>query len=120
VRPQDSEAPIATLSGGNQQKVVIGRWLRVGLRLLILEEPTASVDIGAKAAVYRLLDDGLAAGLAVLLISTDFEEVAGVCRRALVFVRGSVTAELSGRDLTVAGLTRAASAMPLSGTATHP
>lgn len=99
---------------------MIGRWLRVGLRLLILEEPTASVDIGAKAAVYRLLDDGLAAGLAVLLISTDFEEVAGVCRRALVFVRGSVTAELSGPDLTVAGLTRAASAMPLSGTATHP
>jgi ribose transport system ATP-binding protein len=120
VQPRDSEAPIATLSGGNQQKVVIGRWLPVGPRLLILEEPTASVDIGAKAAVYRLLDDGLAAGLAVLLISTDFEEVAGVCRRALVFVRGSVTAELSGRDLTVAGLTRAASAMPLSGTATHP
>ncbi|MFF7927446.1 sugar ABC transporter ATP-binding protein [Streptomyces mirabilis] len=120
VRPHDGEAPLATLSGGNQQKVVIGRWLRVGLRLLILEEPTASVDIGAKAAVYRLLDDGLAAGLAVLLISTDFEEVAGVCRRVLVFVRGSVTAELSGPDLTVAGLTRAASAMSLSGTATHP
>ncbi|MGW0826193.1 sugar ABC transporter ATP-binding protein [Streptomyces sp. NPDC002845] len=124
VRPRDSEAPIATLSGGNQQKVMIGRWLRVGLRLLILEEPTASVDIGAKAAVYRLLDEALAAGLAVLLISTDFEEVAGVCRRALVFVRGTVTAELSGAALTVAGLTRAASAtspsgMPPSGTATN-
>ncbi|MDX3225174.1 sugar ABC transporter ATP-binding protein [Streptomyces sp. ME19-01-6] len=120
VRPRDSEAPIATLSGGNQQKVVIGRWLRAGLRLLILEEPTASVDIGAKAAIHRLLDEALTAGLAVLLISTDFEEVAGVCRRALVFVRGSVTTELSGPDLTVAGLTRAASAMPPSGTATNP
>jgi len=120
VRPRDSEAPIATLSGGNQQKVMIGRWLRVGLRLLILEEPTASVDIGAKAAVYRLLDEALAAGLAVLLISTDFEEVAGVCRRALVFVRGAVTAELSGPALTVAGLTRAASALPHPGTATNP
>ncbi|MGW0885921.1 sugar ABC transporter ATP-binding protein [Streptomyces sp. NPDC002671] len=119
VRPRDSEAPIATLSGGNQQKVVIGRWLRVRLRLLILEEPTASVDVGAKAAVHRLLDEALAAGLAVLLISTDFEEVAGVCRRALVFVRGAVTAELSGPALTVAGLTRAASAMPPSGTATN-
>ncbi|MFI2760602.1 sugar ABC transporter ATP-binding protein [Streptomyces echinatus] len=118
VRPRDTEAPIGTLSGGNQQKVMIGRWLRVGLRLLILEEPTASVDIGAKAAVYRLLDEALAAGLAVLLVSTDFEEVAGVCRRALVFVRGSVTAELSGPALTVAGLTRAASAIPPSGTAT--
>jgi ribose transport system ATP-binding protein len=120
VRPRDSEAPIATLSGGNQQKVMIGRWLRVGLRLLILEEPTASVDIGAKAAIHRLLDEALAAGLAVFLISTDFEEVAGVCRRALVFVRGAVTAELSGPALTVTGLTRAASAMPPSGTATNP
>jgi ribose transport system ATP-binding protein len=118
VQPRDTEAPLATLSGGNQQKVLIGRWLRVDLRLLILEEPTASVDIGAKAAVYRLLDEALAAGLAVLLVSTDFEEVADVCRRALVFVRGSVTAELSGAGLTVAGLTRAASALPASGTAT--
>jgi ribose transport system ATP-binding protein len=120
VRPPDSEAPIGTLSGGNQQKVMIGRWLRTGLRLLILEDPTASVDIGAKAAVYRLLDQALAAGLAVLLISTDFEEVAGVCRRALVFVRGSATAELSGPGLTVTGLTRAASAMPPAGSAAHP
>lgn len=120
VRPRDSEAPIATLSGGNQQKVMIGRWLRVGLRLLILEEPTASVDVGAKAAVHRLLDEALAGGLAVLLISTDFQEVVDVCRRALVFARGSVTAELSGPALTVFGLTRAASAMPPSGTASNP
>lgn len=118
VRPRDTEAPIAVLSGGNQQKVMIGRWLRVGLRLLILEEPTASVDIGAKAAIHRLLDQALAEGLAVLLVSTDFEEIAGVCRRTLVFVRGSVTAELSGAALTVAELTRAASAMPPSGTGT--
>ncbi|GAA3824832.1 sugar ABC transporter ATP-binding protein [Streptomyces phyllanthi] len=117
VRPRDSEAPIATLSGGNQQKVMIGRWLRAGPRLLILEEPTASVDVGAKAAIHRLLDEALSSGLAVLLLSTDFEEVAGVCGRALVFVRGTVTAELSGTALTVAGLTRAASALPPSVTA---
>ncbi|GHH17892.1 sugar ABC transporter ATP-binding protein [Streptomyces lanatus] len=119
VRPRDTEAAIATLSGGNQQKVMIGRWLRVGLRLLVLEEPTASVDVGAKAAIHRLLDEALAAGLAVLLVSTDFEEVADVCRRALVFVRGSVTAELSGPSLTVAELTRAASTPPPAGTATE-
>ncbi|KUO07884.1 sugar ABC transporter ATP-binding protein [Streptomyces sp. DSM 15324] len=112
VRPHDTEAPLATLSGGNQQKVVIGRWLSADLRLLILEEPTASVDIGAKAAVHRLLDEALAAGLAVLLISTDFDEVVSVCRRALVLVRGAVTAELSGAALTAAALTRAASAVP--------
>ncbi|UJV45264.1 sugar ABC transporter ATP-binding protein [Streptomyces sp. AMCC400023] len=120
VRPRDSERTIATLSGGNQQKVMIGRWLRTGLRLLILEEPTASVDVGAKAAIHRLLDEARGEGLALLLISTDFEEVTGVCGRALVFVRGAVTAEPSGPALTVAGLTRAASAMPPSGTATHP
>ncbi|MFJ8630750.1 sugar ABC transporter ATP-binding protein [Streptomyces sp. NPDC093568] len=118
VRPPDSEAPVAVLSGGNQQKVMVGRWLRVDLRLLVLEEPTASVDVGAKAAIHRLLDEALAAGLAVLLISTDFEEVAGLCRRALVFVRGTVTTELSGTSLTVAGLTRAASAVPPADPAT--
>ncbi|WDT53113.1 sugar ABC transporter ATP-binding protein [Streptomyces sp. G7(2002)] len=111
VFPRDSEAPIATLSGGNQQKVMVGRWLRIHRSLLILEEPTAGVDIGAKTAVYRLLQEALAEGLAVLLISTDFEEVAQVCHRALVFVRGAVTEELSGKALTVAGLAHASSAM---------
>ncbi|MEU1181892.1 ATP-binding cassette domain-containing protein [Streptomyces sp. NPDC005820] len=120
VSPHDTEAPLATLSGGNQQKVMIGRWLRADLRLLILEEPTASVDIGAKAAVHHLLDEALATGLAVLLISTDFDEVADVCRRALVLVRGAVTAELSGTALTVAELTRAASAVPPPRTGTGP
>ncbi|WP_328980049.1 sugar ABC transporter ATP-binding protein [Streptomyces canus] len=120
VRPADSEAPIAILSGGNQQKIMIGRWLRLSRRVVILEEPTAGVDVGAKAEIYRLLDDALAEGLAVLLISTDFEEVADVCHRALVFVRGHVTAELSGDALTVTELTHAASAMPaLTGTGNH-
>ncbi|MFD4866629.1 sugar ABC transporter ATP-binding protein [Streptomyces sp. NPDC058412] len=119
VHPRDSEVPIATLSGGNQQKVMVGRWLRGNLRLLVLEEPTASVDVGAKAVIHRLLDDALASGLAVLLISTDFEEVADVCHRALVFVRGTVSAELTGAALTVTELTRTASAMPpITGTAT--
>lgn len=112
VRPRDSEVPIATLSGGNQQKVMVGRPLRGKLRLLILEEPTAGVDVGAKAAIHRLLDEALAAGLAVLLISTDFEEVADVCHRALVFGRGSVVAELAGETLSVTELTRTASALP--------
>ncbi|WP_405526948.1 sugar ABC transporter ATP-binding protein [Streptomyces avidinii] len=119
VHPRRSEVPIATLSGGNQQKVMVGRWLRGHLRLLVLEEPTAGVDVGAKATIHRLLDDALDSGLGVLLISTDFEEVADVCHRALVFVRGSVSTELSGASLTVAELTRTASAMPaITGTAT--
>ncbi|GHE28970.1 sugar ABC transporter ATP-binding protein [Streptomyces vinaceus] len=112
VLPRDSEVPIATLSGGNQQKVMVGRPLRGRPRLLILEEPTAGVDVGAKASIHRLLDEALAGGLAVLLISTDFEEVADVCHRALVFGRGRVVAELAGGALSVSELTRTASAMP--------
>jgi ribose transport system ATP-binding protein len=112
VHPRNGEAPIATLSGGNQQKVMVGRCLRVTRRLLILEEPTAGVDVGAKAEIYRLLDAALAAGLAVVLISTDFQEVIDVCHRVLVFVRGTVVAELTGEALTVTALTHAASAMP--------
>lgn len=70
------------------------------------------MDVGAKASIHRLLDEALAAGLAVLLISTDFEEVAEVCHRALVFGRGSVVAELTGEALSVTELTRTASALP--------
>jgi ribose transport system ATP-binding protein len=118
IRPRNCEAVIATLSGGNQQKIMIGRWLRVHRRLLILEEPTAGVDVGAKAEIYRLLDSALTTGLAVLLISTDMEEVANVCHRALVFVRGTATAELTGNALNVTALTHTASAVPaLTGTA---
>ena len=80
--------PIEALSGGNQQKVIVGRWLRIGGRVLIAEDPTAGVDVGAKAEVYRLLDEALATGLSVIVVSTDFEEVARLCHRALVFSRG--------------------------------
>ncbi|UXY24735.1 sugar ABC transporter ATP-binding protein [Streptomyces cynarae] len=120
VRPLDTEARIDTLSGGNQQRVMVGRWLGLGRRLLILEEPTAGIDVGAKAAIHRLLDEAPAAGAAVLLCSTDFEEVADVCHRALVFVGGTVAAELTGAALTVPELTRTASAVPgITGTATE-
>ncbi|MEW2414482.1 sugar ABC transporter ATP-binding protein [Streptomyces sp. NPDC046866] len=120
VHPRNSEVPIAGLSGGNQQKVVVGRWLRGRLRLLVLEEPTASVDVGAKSAIHRILDDALGSGLAVLLVSSDFEEVADLAHRALVFVRGRVAADLAGAALTAAELARTASAMPaITGSAVH-
>ncbi|MFJ9648423.1 sugar ABC transporter ATP-binding protein [Streptomyces sp. NPDC101206] len=121
VHPRDSEAVIATLSGGNQQKVVVGRWLTGRLRLLVLEEPTASVDVGAKAAIHGLIDDALADGLAVLLVSSDFEEVTDLAHRALVFVRGAVAADLRKEALCVRELTRTASAMPaITGSTTAP
>jgi ribose transport system ATP-binding protein len=105
VRPPDPIRPVATLSGGNQQKVVIARWMEVHARLLILEEPTIGVDVGSKAEIYRDLDIALAAGGGVLLISSDFEEVEKVCHRALVFSRGKLTAELDRANINVATLT---------------
>lgn len=105
MRPSDPEALVETLSGGNQQKIVMGRWLEFGGQLLILEEPTLGVDVGSKADIYALLSDALRAGLSVLLVSTDFEEVAGIAHRALVFDKGAVVAELAGDELNVGNLT---------------
>jgi ribose transport system ATP-binding protein len=109
VRPRDPERIIATLSGGNQQKVIVARWMEAGTRLLVLEEPTFGVDVGSKADIYQLLEGALEQGLAVLLISSDFEEVSGICHRALIFDRGRVTAELQRNELTLARLTAWAS-----------
>ena len=109
LHPNDPEAPIETLSGGNQQKVVMARWVKIGARVLVLEDPTAGVDVGARAEIYRLLADTLAEGKGVVVISTDFEEVAAIAHRALVFRDGEILAEIEGPDLTVESLTRAAS-----------
>jgi ribose transport system ATP-binding protein len=109
VRPTEPELTISALSGGNQQKVVLARWFAIGARILILEEPTSGVDVGAKADVYRLIDDALSIGHAVLLISSDFEEVSGVCNRVLIFDRGQVRAELERSELSVEHITHMAS-----------
>jgi len=106
VRPRDPERPVETLSGGNQQKVILARWLEAHARVLILEEPTFGVDIGAKAEIYRVIDRFVEQGNGVLLLSSDFEEVAGVAHRALVFYRGRIVAELARPDLSMARLTR--------------
>lgn len=109
IRPNDPDAPIETLSGGNQQKVVMARWMEVGGSILILEDPTAGVDVGSKAEIYSLLRDALQSGLAVLLISTDFEEVAALSHRACVFHDGRIVSELSHEGLSIQALLNAAS-----------
>ncbi len=109
IKAEGPEQPVATLSGGNQQKVVVARWMEGRVKLLILEEPTIGVDVGSKAEIYRLLQGSLRDGLAALVISSDFEEVERICHRALVFSRGSVVAELRAEALTIAALTEAAS-----------
>lgn len=108
--PNDPTLAIEALSGGNQQKVVVGRWLESGRRLLITEDPTAGVDVGAKAEIYHLLYQALASGMGVLVVSTDFEEIANICHRAIVFSRGLPVAELTGVELSTESLIQAASA----------
>ena len=109
VRPPDPNRPIATLSGGNQQKIVVARWLEGDVDLLVLEEPTTGVDVGSKAEIYALMRKSQEAGMAVLLVSSDFEEVVKVCHRAIVFDRGKVVAEIQHSALTISRLTALAS-----------
>lgn len=108
--PNDPTLAIEALSGGNQQKIVVGRWLDSNRQLLITEDPTAGVDVGAKAEIYYLLYKALASGMGVLVVSTDFEETANICHRAIVFSRGLPVAELSGVELSTESLIQAASA----------
>lgn len=110
VRPRAPEALIDTLSGGNQQKVILARWLSLPERkVLILEEPTAGVDVGARADIYSMLQQAAVKGLAVLLISSDFEEIAAIATRALVLAGGRVVADLARDDITLDQLSAAAS-----------
>jgi ribose transport system ATP-binding protein len=108
--PNDPTLAIEALSGGNRQKVVVGRWLQSGRSLLITEDPTAGVDVEAKAEIYHLLYQALASGMGVLVVSTDFEEIANICHRAIVFSRGLPVAELTGVELSTESLIQAASA----------
>jgi len=88
------------LSGGNQQKIVLGRWLLRDARIYILTEPTRGIDVGAKEAIYRLINELVANGAAVLLLSSDLKEIVGMSDRVLVMRRGHVVNELSGDAVT--------------------
>ena len=109
VKPRDTELAIATLSGGNQQKVILSRWLSIPRALIVLEEPTAGVDVGAKGDIYRLIHQTTQENLSVLLVSTDFEEVALMAHRALIFSDGEIVAELQRNEITVENLVTYAS-----------
>ena len=104
VNPPASQAQAQQLSGGNQQKVVLARWFNLNKDLVVLEEPTAGVDVGAKRQIYEIVRERADAGTAIAVVSTDFEEVATVCTRVLVFRAGLIAAELRGEAITVENL----------------
>jgi rhamnose transport system ATP-binding protein len=97
VRMTGVEQPVSALSGGNQQKVVLAKWLATEPRILILDEPTRGIDIGAKVEVHRIISDLAASGLAIILISSDLPEVLAMSDRIIVLHEGRITAEI-GRD----------------------
>lgn len=90
--------PVSNLSGGNQQKVVIGRWLIGSSRVLLLDEPTRGVDIGARSEIYRIIAELAASGAGIVMASSDMNEVIGLCHRVLVFSDGALAGELSREE----------------------
>jgi ribose transport system ATP-binding protein len=100
IKTPSLETPTASLSGGNQQKVVIGKWLDSNSRILILNEPTHGVDVGAKVEIYTIVEDICAAGAAVLMISSEIPELTALCDRVIVMYQGKVAGELAGLDIT--------------------
>ena len=102
VKMASVEAPIGSLSGGNQQKAILGRWLGSGAKIFLLNSPTAAVDIGAKAEIYALIRAIAADGAGVIFTSTEVEEFPRVCHRVLVFRDGRIAGELRGQDATEA------------------
>ncbi|AOX20887.1 sugar ABC transporter ATP-binding protein [Kozakia baliensis] len=96
VRAANSLVSVGGLSGGNQQKVLLGRLLETGPKVLILDEPTRGVDIGAKSEIYRIIGDLAAKGLGIIVISSEMPEIVGVCDRVLVMREGVITGEVGG------------------------
>jgi len=113
VRPATGvEEPLATFSGGNQQKILFGKWLTTEPSVFLLDEPTQGVDVGAKADLHRELVTAAEGGAAVLVSSSDLEELADLCDRVIVIVDGKISSVLTGAELTEGSITRAF--MPLA------
>jgi ribose transport system ATP-binding protein len=119
IKASSPEQKVSELSGGNQQKVLLARWLCLNPRLLLLDEPTRGIDVGAKAEVQALIDELAQAGLAVVLISSDLEELVEGADRIVVLRAGAVVSELTGADVTedhiMAVLAHEADAQPAAG-----
>jgi ribose transport system ATP-binding protein len=113
---------VSSLSGGNQQKVVIGKWLMTRPRIILLNDPTRGIDVGTKQEFYQLLVRLAETGAAIIYYSTDYDELIGCCDRVLVLYNGSVVRTLAGPELTEHNLISAALNLPSAavGGATSP
>lgn len=112
VKAGSPEHAVSTLSGGNQQKVVLARWLATEPKLLIIDEPTRGIDVGTKSEVHRLVSELAGRGIAILMISSELPEVLGMADRVLVMHEGRITAELDRASATPESVMHAATATP--------
>jgi ribose transport system ATP-binding protein len=106
IKTSHHTAPIVTLSGGNQQKVLFARGLRLGPRVIALDEPTRGVDVGAKEEIHLLIDTAAAGGAAVLVASTDSDELVRLAHRVIIMRGGVITAQLRGSEISVENIER--------------
>jgi len=100
VRPVDPANRVGNLSGGNQQKVLLAKWLQTEPKMILLHEPTQGVDVGAREQIYQILKKQAASGTVILCASSDYEELATLCSRVLIFSHGKIVEELFGKQLT--------------------
>jgi ribose transport system ATP-binding protein len=99
VRPPEPDLIYQSLSGGNQQKALLAKWLQTDPRLFLLHEPTQGVDIGAREQIFRLLGEMAGAGMSIVCASSDSEQLAQICDRVLVIGRGNIVQELTGDEV---------------------
>jgi ribose transport system ATP-binding protein len=99
VRPPLPHAPLGSLSGGNQQKALLAKWLQLRPEVLLLHEPTQGVDIGSRKQIFEIIREVAASGTGVVIASAEYEDLAHLCNRVLVMRRGRLVAELTGGDL---------------------
>ena len=111
IKAASIENPVSNLSGGNQQKVMLARWLMTKPKVLIIDEPTKGVDVGARMSVYRIVDDLTRQGIGIVMLTSDMMELIGLSDRILVFYEGRITRELKRGEATEEKIMRAASSM---------
>ena len=99
IKTPSADQVVRYLSGGNQQKVVLGKWLAMKPKILFLDEPTRGIDVGAKAEIYTLMEELAATGVAILFVSSEMEEILGMSDRTLVMHEGQLTGELQRSEL---------------------
>lgn len=104
IKCDDVKQPVKSLSGGNQQKVVIGKWLMSKPELLIVDEPTRGIDVGAKSEIYQIINNLVKEGIGALIISSEMEELMGICNRIIVMKKGDITGSLEHHEFSQEGI----------------